>query len=196
MGFDKNKIMRKAEQYLTQGKISAAIKEYKTILKNDPSDVNTQNILGDLFSKAKDDEAAVKYYGLVAEHYDKNGFAKKAIAIYNKIHRIKPDSPNVSASLAELYKKRGSFKEARNHYETLADHYEEEGKTKKALKVWEQIAEIAPNNTEIYLKIADYYWQNEQQDDALKAYVEGAERLVGCDKLEEAVCGILSGTSN
>ena len=187
MGFDKNKIMRSAERYLTQGKISAAIREYKTILKNDPSDVNTQNMLGDLFSKAKDNEAAVKYYGLVAEHYDSQGFVKKAIAVYNKIYRIKPDAHEVSASLANLYKKRGSFKEALRHYEKVAEYHEEKDEREKALKIWEQIAEIATDNTGIYLKIADFYWQNEQQDKALKAFIEGAERLVACEKLEEAI---------
>jgi len=187
MGFDKNKVMRSAERYLSQGKISAAINQYKKVLKNDPSDVNTQNMLGDLFSKAKDNEAAVKYYELVADHYNTQGFAKKAIAVYNKIYRLTPDNPNVSANLAELYQKRGSLKEAREHFEKLANYHDENGKTKEALSVWERIAQIDPQNTKIYLKIADYYLRDEQNDKAVNAFVEGAKRLTECDSLEEAI---------
>ena len=187
MGFDKNKVMRNAERYLAQGKISAAINQYKKVLKNDPSDVNTQNMLGDLFSKAKDKEAAVKYYELVADHYNTQGFAKKAIAVYNKIYRLTPDNPNVSENLAELYQKRGSLKEARKHFEILANYYEEEEKTKDALSVWEKIAQIDPDNKKIYLKIADFYLRDDQNDKAVNAFVEGANRLIECDSLDEAV---------
>ncbi|NNE99467.1 MAG: hypothetical protein HKN25_10655, partial [Pyrinomonadaceae bacterium] len=106
MGFNKSKVKRSAERYMTQGKISEAIREYRLIIENDPKDINTQNILGDLYSKSDETQAAVTCYKYVAEHYNSQGFAKKAIAIYNKIHRLNPDSISVSEKLAELYHQR------------------------------------------------------------------------------------------
>ena len=108
MSFDKVKAMRSAERFLAQGKIRAAISEYKSIIESDPSDYNTMNILGDLFAKASDENEAIKCFNQVAEHYTKQGFSQKAIAIYNKISRLKPDSLEVSSKLAQLYQSKGS----------------------------------------------------------------------------------------
>ena len=96
MSFDKVKAMRNAERFLAQGKIRAAISEYKSIIESDPTDYNTMNMLGDLYVKASDEIEAVNCFTQVAEHYSKHGFSQKAIAIYNKISRLKPDSLEVS----------------------------------------------------------------------------------------------------
>ena len=124
MSFDKTKAMRNAERYVAQGKIRAAIGEYRSVVENDPRDIATLNMLGDLHAKNSDKRAAVDCYIQVAEHYNKQGFAQKAIAIYNKITRIQPSSIEVSAKLAELHKSKGSLSEARAHYTTLAEHYQ------------------------------------------------------------------------
>src|SRR5687767_13470899 len=107
MVFDKTKAMRNAERYLAQGKIRAAIGEYKEVVDNDPRDFGTMNLLGDLYTKASEPKSAVAYYTTVAEHYSKQGFSQKAIALYNKISKIQPNSLAVSEKLAELYKTKG-----------------------------------------------------------------------------------------
>src|SRR3990170_742051 len=149
MTFDKTKAMRSAERYLSQGKIRAAIGEYKQIVENDPKDFSTLNILGDLYTKNSEKAEAVGCFTRVAEYYGKQGFAQKAIAIYNKISRLQPDSTEVSAKLAELYQMKGSFAEARSHYVMLAEQYERTGKKIEALSIWKQIAELDPKNTEV-----------------------------------------------
>ncbi|MEZ5344404.1 MAG: tetratricopeptide repeat protein [Pyrinomonadaceae bacterium] len=187
MAFDKNKVMRAAERFLTQGRISSAIKEYKSVLENDSSDVNTQNMLGDLYLKSDDKKSAIKCYTEVAEYYNSHGYEKKAIAIYNKLYRIEPNSPEISIKLAELYQVRGSNAEAEKHYEQVADYYEKKGNKVDALTVWEKIAEISPRNTEIYLKIGNFYWQNNQKEEAARAFTEGGLRLAESGKHAEAV---------
>jgi hypothetical protein len=51
MIFDKTKAMRNAEKYVVQGKLRAAIAEYKAVVGNDPRDIGTMNMLGDLYAK-------------------------------------------------------------------------------------------------------------------------------------------------
>src|SRR6476660_1032535 len=119
MSFDKSKAMRNAERYVAQGKIRAAIDEYRAVVDNDPRDIATLNMLGDLYAKSAEKRDAVNCYMQVADHYNKQGFSQKAIAVYNKIVRIQPDSIEVSAKLAELHKVKGSLSEARAHYTTL-----------------------------------------------------------------------------
>ena len=176
--FDKSKAMRSAERYLSQGKIRDAISEYRKVVEHEPRDIVTLNMLGDLYSKDADVRSAVNCYRSVAEHYSNLGFAQKAIAVYNKISRLQPNSPEISEKLAELYKQKGSLKEARSHYETVAEHYNKQGRRAEALVIWSEIAELDPNNTEIYLTIADANLQEEMLEEAAEAFCNAGERFL------------------
>lgn len=187
MSFDKVKTMRNAERFLTQGKIRAAIIEYKKIVEANPKDFSTLNILGDLNVKNSDEDEAIDCYMLVAEHYNQQGFANKAIAIYNKILRLKPDLPKVSGQLAQLYQARGSKAEARSHYMILADNYLKTGRKIEALAILRQIAEIDSKNTDVFLKIAETCLQEHQKDDAAEAFSEAGLRFCKQTEFEPAL---------
>ncbi len=179
--------MRSAERFLSQGKIRAAIGEYKQVVEHDPKDFGTLNMLGDLYAKNSEKKEAVECFTRVAEYYGKQGFAQKAIAVYNKIAKLKPDSAEISARLAELYQSKGSFAEARIHYAALAEQFERAGKKIEALDVWKQIADLDPNNSEVYLKIAQSYLEEEQKDEAAEAFTIAGERLATQTKHETAL---------
>lgn len=187
MSFDKVKAMRSAERFLSQGKIRSAISEYKQVVENDPRDFSTLNMLGDLYAKNSEEREAVGCFRRVAEHYSKQGFAQKAIAVYNKISRIQPDSLEVSAKLAELYQMKGSIVEARAHYLTLAERYQNKGKKLEAVAVWKQIAELDATNTDIYLKIAEVYWEENQKEEAASAFTQAGLRFAAQDLHEAAL---------
>lgn len=187
MSFDKTKAMRSAERFLSLGKIRSAISEYQRVIENDPKDFSTLNILGDLYAKNSEKREAVECYTKVAEYYNKQGFAHKAIAIYNKISRIHPNSMEVSAKLAQLYQSKGSIAEARVHYISLAEQHQRKGEKMEALAIWKQIAELDPNNTDIYLKIAETCQQEDQTDDAAKAFTEAGLRFSEQGQFDEAV---------
>lgn len=187
MSFDKTKAMRSAEKFLSLGKIRSAISEYQRVVENDPRDFSTLNILGDLYVKNSQKQEAIDCYTKVAEHYNRQGFAHKAIAIYNKISRLQPNSIEVSSKLAQLYQSKGSLAEARMHYISLAEQHQRKGDKTEALSIWKQIAELDPNNTDIYLKIAETCQQEDQPDDAAKAFTEAGLRLSEQGQFEEAV---------
>lgn len=187
MSFDKVKAMRNAERFLSQGKLRSAIGEYKRIVENDPRDYNTLNILGDLYVKNSESDEAVSCYMKVADYYNKQGFTQKAIAVYNKITRIKPHSADVSEKLAKLYQMKGSFAEARSHYVALAEQYQRKGQKSEALEIWKQIAQLDPNNTEVYLKIAETCWQEGNKEEAAKAFIEAGNRLAKLNQLESSL---------
>lgn len=185
--------MRNAERHVAQGKIRAAISEYRAVVENDPRDIATLNMLGDLYAKSSEKREAVECYLQVAEHYSTQGFAQKAIAIYNKISRIQPDSIEVSAKLAELHKVKGSLSEARSHYTTLAEHYQNTGRRIEALAIWKQIALLDPNNTEVCMSLADSYLREGQRDDAAEAYAEAGVRFSRQGRHEDAIRALMKG---
>jgi Flp pilus assembly protein TadD len=58
MAFEKAKVLKAAEKFLSQGKINAAIKEYRQIVDHEPDDLTTLNMLGDLHARAGKKEEA------------------------------------------------------------------------------------------------------------------------------------------
>ncbi len=191
--FDRAKAMRNAERFVAQGKIRAAIDEYRSVVENDPRDIATLNMLGDLYAKNSQKTEAVGCYTQVAEHYSGQGFSQKAIAVYNKISRIQPDSVDVTAKLAELHKTKGSLSDARSHYQLLAEHYQKTGKRLEALAMYKQIAMLDPNNTEVCVSLADSYLREDQKDEALEAYAEAGARLSRQNRHEDAITALMSG---
>jgi tetratricopeptide (TPR) repeat protein len=193
MSFDRTKAMRNAERYVAHGKIRAAILEYRSVVDNDPRDIATLNMLGDLYAKSADTREAVECYLQVANHYNTQGFAQKAIAIYNKISRIEPDSIEVATKLAELHKVKGSLSEARSHYVMLAEHYQKNGRMIEALAMYKQIALLDPNNTDVCISLADAYLRENQRGEAVGAFAEAGNRFSRQNKHEEAVQAFMKG---
>lgn len=177
MSFNKIKAMRSAERHLTNGRIESAISEYKRIVKHDPNDITTQNTLGDLYVKSHDSQNAVRCYRKVAEHYNKQGFAKKAIAVYNKIYKLDPELTEIVGKLGELYHFRGSTAEARKHYGLYAERLEQDGKDVEVLEVWEKLADLDREDPSICLKIARAQRKRNHRDESSKAFFEAGSRL-------------------
>src|SRR5206468_3772453 len=177
MAFEKAKVLKAAEKFLSQGKINAAIKEYRQIVDNDADDLTTLNMLGDLYVRAGKKEDAVTCFERIAEHYRTQEFNLKAIAMYKKIERLKTRDPIVAHKLAELYASQGLVVDARAQYLIVADAYTRSGDNKKALDILHKIADLDPNNTDIRLKLAEGYLKENMKRDAASAFIQAAHRL-------------------
>jgi len=187
MAFEKAKVLKAAEKFLSQGKINAAIKEYRQIVDNDVDDLTTLNMLGDLYVRAGKKQEAITCFERIAEHYRAQEFNLKAIAMYKKIERLRPKDPIVAGKLAELYANQGLVVDARAQYLTVADGYTRQGDNKKALDILHRIADLDPNNTDIRLKLADGYLKESMRREASSAYVQAANRLYQTGSLELAL---------
>ena len=96
MSFDKAKVVRAAEKYLTQGKILPAITEYRKITAEEPGDFTALNMLGDLYVRVDHKQEAIECFSRIAEHYREQGFNLKAIAMFKKIQRLEPDDQDLA----------------------------------------------------------------------------------------------------
>ncbi|HWN10576.1 MAG TPA: tetratricopeptide repeat protein [Pyrinomonadaceae bacterium] len=177
MAFEKAKVLKAAEKFLSQGKIPAAIKEYRQIVDNDPDDHTALNMLGDLFARAGDKEEAVNCFLQIADHFREQGFATKAIAMYKKIEKLKPRDPATANALADLYANQGLIVDARAQYLVVSEAYIKAGDTKRSLKVLHKIADLDAHNTEVRLKLAEGYLRENMQQEAARAFTEAAQRM-------------------
>src|SRR5215813_2735762 len=187
MAFDKAKVLKAAEKFLSQGKINAAIKEYRQIVENDAADLTTLNMLGDLYVRSGKKEDAVSCFERIAEHYSAQEFNLKAIAMYKKIERIKTRDPIIAFKLAELYASQGLVVDARAQYLIVADAHTRIGDNKRALDILHKIADLDPNNTEVRLKLADGYLKESMRQEAAAAFVQAADRLYQTGAHERAL---------
>jgi tetratricopeptide (TPR) repeat protein len=177
MAFEKAKVLKAAEKFLSQGKINAAIKEYRQIVDNDVDDLTTLNMLGDLYVRSGKSDEAITCFERIAEHYSKQEFNLKAIAMYKKIERLKQRDPAIAFKLANLYATQGLVVDARAQYLIVADAYSRAGENKKALDVLHKIADLDPNNTDIRLKLAEGYVKENMRQEAASAFLQAANRL-------------------
>ena len=191
MSFDKVKAMRNAERFVAQGNLRSAIAEYQSVVDHDWRDVSTLNMLGDLYVKTSDNREAARCYMKVADHYNKQGFSQKAIAVYNKITKIQPDNMEVAERLAELHKGKGALGEARSHYMLVAEHHQKAGRRLEALAMYKQIAMLDPNNTDVCMNLADSYIREGQTEEAVEAYAEAGERFIRQGGHEEAIRALM-----
>jgi tetratricopeptide (TPR) repeat protein len=183
----RDKVIADAEKLVAKGKIEPAIKEYERLLDDNPTDVNTLNRIGDLWVRINRNDEAVKTFGKIADHYAKDGFFLKAIAIYKKINKLDPSKLDVYARLADLYAKQGLAMEAKSQYQVLADYYIKHGDPGNALMIYKKIAELDPSSINVHVKLADLHSQSGQTSEALKEYDRVGRMLLKRGMLEEAV---------
>ncbi|HZE62876.1 MAG TPA: tetratricopeptide repeat protein [Pyrinomonadaceae bacterium] len=186
MAFEKAKVIKAAEKFLSQGKINAAIKEYRQIIKHDDDDLTAVNMLGDLLARAGQKDEAISCFLRIAEHYREQEFRLKAIAMYKKIEKLKPRDPDIANKLGELYAAQGLVVDARAQFLIVADAYTRAGQTRKSLSVLHRIADLDPQNISIRLQLAENYFKEGMENEAARAFGEAAQRLLENGDLEKS----------
>lgn len=187
MNFDKAKTLRAAEKFLETGKITAAIKEYCQIVAVDPSDFTTLNMLGDLYTRVGNVAEAVSCFRRIAEHYRDQGFGLKAIAMYKKIDRLRPNDIEIATNLADLYAQQDLIVEARAHYLAVVEAHNRSGSSEAGLEILRKIADLDPQNTQIRVKLADGYLNQGLKNQAAECFAEAGHILVGRGGFDDAL---------
>ncbi|MDW8413392.1 MAG: tetratricopeptide repeat protein, partial [Acidobacteriota bacterium] len=187
MAFNKAKSLKVAEKYVQQGKIAAAIEEYKKIVEADPNDLTMINTLGDLCVRAGRTEEAIFNFSKIAENYRQNGFTLKAIAMYKKISKLEPNNFDILLKLADLYAKQGLVVDAKQQYLQVAEAYKRGGQSRKAIDVLKKVADLDPADTATKLKLAESYQMEGMNAEAQEVFVAIGQELQRKSKFVEAI---------
>src|SRR6266849_2832255 len=178
MAFEKAKVLKAAEKFLSQGKINAAIKEYRQIIKHDDDDLTAVNMLGDLLARAGQKDEAISCFLRIAEHYREQEFRLKAIAMYKKIEKLKPRDPDIANKLGELYAAQGLVVDARAQFLIVADAYTRAGQTRKSLGMRHRIADLDTQNNGVWVQRARQHVYDRVENEAARAFGEAEQRLL------------------
>jgi tetratricopeptide (TPR) repeat protein len=175
-GFNKQKVLSAAEKYVQQGKMQYAIAEYEKIIKADAKDLTVINTVGDLYSRLGEADKATECFKTVGDAYANQGFTVKAIAMYKKISKLKPSLESV-LKLAELYTQQGLFNDARAQYLQVAEEFLKSGALEDAVRIFQKILEMDPENTNMRVRLAEVYVRLGKKNDAWQIFSAAAETL-------------------
>jgi len=187
MSLNKSKVLRTAEKYVLQGKLPAAIDEYRKVVDADPADLTTINTLGDLYVRAGKIQDAITNFSRIADSYREGGFTLKAIAMLKKISKLDPTNVETAMKLANLYSQQGLLVEARQQYLQVADAYARQGQTRKALEAYQKIADLDPSNTSVRMKLGEIYSREGMTEQAHESFIMAGVEFLRKGDTEQAL---------
>ena len=187
MASKRDALVASAEKSLAKGKVDSALKDYQKVLVETPGDVNILNKAGDLLTRLNRNEEAIPYFTKIAEHFARDGFFLRGIAIYKKINRLDPSRLDVYERLAELYAKQGLTTEAKSQYQVLADYHAKNNNVVGAVGIYQKMVQTDPSNIQLHVKLADLYTQARRKVDALKEYAVVAALLRDRGAIDESI---------
>lgn len=148
MAIDREETLRKAEKFLRQGRLDAAIAEYVRVVEDQPRDWATANTLGDLYVRAGQLDRAAAQYGRMADHFMREGFLPKAAALYRKIVKIRPDDEPAQLQFAEVSARQGLLADAKSYFQAVAERRRARGDTRGAEEVLVRLGTLDPGDFE------------------------------------------------
>jgi len=154
---NKAKALANAQRHLGRGNVDRALKEYYSILKDDPKDLRVPQKIAELLARKGALPEAIKEFSTVAEAYERGGFYPKAVAIYKQILRYEPKMMRWHLSLGELYQQLAHTSDAMEHFNIVAQHYEQEGSVRERIDIYKRLIRIHPSAVEYSEKLATIY---------------------------------------
>jgi tetratricopeptide (TPR) repeat protein len=180
-------LIASAEKSLQKGKVDAALKDYLKVLEETPNDINVLNKVGDLNVRLGKNDDSIIYFLRIAEHYARDGFYVRAIAMYKKINKLDPARLEIYEKLAELYVKQQLWMEAKSNYQVLADYLLKQDNLQGAIGIYQKMVAIEPQNLQLHVKLADLFTQGKRIPEALREYGVVAAALSERGAQEEAI---------
>lgn len=187
MASERETSLRRAEKLLRQGRLDAAIEEYRRVIEAQPGDWNTTNLLGDLYVRAGQVERAAEQFNKVADHYASEGFLPKAIALYRKVLKIAPENEHALVRSSEVAGRQGLMADARSALSTVAELRRRRGDKRGAAEVAIKMAALDPADPALALEAARAALLLGRRAEALDRFRETAALLGSRGQANESI---------
>jgi tetratricopeptide (TPR) repeat protein len=185
--FDRESALKNAEKAIRQGRVDAAIAEYVKIVEAQPRDWNSANALGDLYVRASQVEKGVQQYTRIADHLAEEGFYPKALALYKKIIKIKPDDEYAMLQSGELAARQDKLADAKQYFTQVAERRKARGDKKGAAEMAVRLGTLDPEDYDARLRAAQLASEMGDTATALREYTDVAARLEKKERYADAL---------
>jgi tetratricopeptide (TPR) repeat protein len=157
---DKKNIVKMAYIYFQEGRWDKAIEEYKKLLKLDPDDINTHNMLGDVYVKKGSPREAYEEYIRVGNELTSRGQGDKAAVVNKKIAAL-----DASLLSPEARAKQNLIKRT-----LKAELAMEQGDFQTAIDAFGDVLKSDPDNISVYSKLAELLVAKGKTSEAIQQY--------------------------
>ncbi len=159
-GGDKKNIVKMAYIYFQEGRWDKAIEEYKKLLALDPEDINTHNMLGDVFVKKGAVREAFEEYIKVSADFASRGQGDKAVVVNKKISAL-----DTALLPPESQKKQNLIKQT-----IKAETALEQGLVDEAIEALSEVLKLDTENLVAYSKLGELYEKKGRIPEAIQQY--------------------------
>ncbi|MEE2786255.1 MAG: tetratricopeptide repeat protein [Myxococcota bacterium] len=166
----KNKAIAAAQKYVQKGLLDRAIKEYQSVVDEDPDDVRTWLKIGDLYSRKGAISEAVSTFNRVAEVYEAKGFFLKAVAVYKQILDVDPTLINMHRRLGKVYVKLNLLPEAIGQFQLVVGSLERDNRHEESIALLREMVELVPGDHANQLRLAEAYARDCKNEAAISAF--------------------------
>ncbi|MGH7739509.1 MAG: tetratricopeptide repeat protein [bacterium] len=158
---DKKNIVKMAYIYFQEGRWDKAIEEYKKLVAMDPEDLNTHNMLGDVYVKKGSAVEAFDAYIKVSSDFSARGQMDKALVVNKKIAAL--DSSGFSEAAKN---KQWLIKQT-----LKADSAIEQENLTEAIEALSEVVKADPENLSAYSKLAELFEKQGKVNEAIQQYL-------------------------
>jgi tetratricopeptide (TPR) repeat protein len=180
-------VKRKIAELESKGSIEDAIATLEKAIKEFPKEGSLYNKLGDLYVKVNRQRNALSTYEKGARVFKDETYFPNAIALCKKILRFDKNRTEIYGLLGELHRELDQKGEAANYLLEYADRKRKANDLDTALKTYDTIKELVPNNPRILKTISAIYEQVGQKDRGSELLEEAKEIETKHEKFKETI---------
>ena len=170
---NKIQIEREARVHLAKREWDMAIATYRNLLDVSGESPNVYNLIGDVYVKMGDLNAAFKEYLRAINLYTKEGLFENGVAVCKKVLRFKKGEPEIYFRLAELYAKLDLGSDA---LDVLIAYFKKEqnlDQIKKSIKRYKEIISLISKNEKLLSKVKEVLSELGYKSEELDELLEG-----------------------
>ena len=189
MAADISKQLERAKRFLEKNRVEDAIEAYLAVIEAAPQHQEATQALGDLYARMEQPDRAAVYYGMLFDLLVEPRDEIKALAIYNRFLRpvANQQPPERIARYAFLQQKQNRYDEAIEQYSRAAEMFSEAGRAEDALFCWERTAQLAPDNIQRQLRLAQAAENLKKTALAARAYLRAGQLASASGATAEAL---------
>ena len=168
---DVDKLFQKGQKLLQKGKVEAAVQAFTQVVKLEPDDEETLEILSDFYARLKKPAESVRCLARAADVYRRTNQPPKVIATYRKIVKIAPRDTRSLLNLAELLEKSRKATEALEIYQQTAKIFLAAKNHGQAYECYRKIVDLDPENLEARIEWGELAIQQQLPVEAASAFL-------------------------
>ncbi|NNM34376.1 MAG: tetratricopeptide repeat protein [Gemmatimonadetes bacterium] len=175
-------LKEKARNHEQREEWKAALDTYVQAIQrlddDDQTDIGLYNRVGDIAIRLGQIDRAADHYMQSVDLYAEAELPNNAIAVCKKVIRNIPTRTDVYLRMGQIRASQGFLTDARESFLTYAERTQQEGDLEEAFRALIEFADLAPDDTDVRLALANQLHAHERTEEAVDQLLEARAALI------------------